>query len=265
MCDLLRFGGKVTPLALARADHACAYKRRPTRKEDELAAVVKLVNPRDGLRYGSFPGTQLFGSTEAAHRYYSLSRAIAPLARRYPEIPFVGNFDYFATVKPEALVNEALQSFAEFNDVPFTTLKRLKSQNGPAIGYLELTAGFRDKYGETIASLSLSYKRIRKSVSLVNEIPESRKASLAELRKLAGKWRFAQEMVMGRFGKAALKPVYGLIARGGGTLPRGMKKCLRRWELTRPNIAPRLMTSSEQAEGSNPVSILIGVRRGGVA
>ena len=63
MCSLYFPKGDRRPLAMAKADHADAYKQLPVATKDELAAAVTLRNPVDGLRYGFFPHTQLFGST----------------------------------------------------------------------------------------------------------------------------------------------------------------------------------------------------------
>ena len=39
-------------LAVAKADHADTYTRLPPSEKGELAAVVALLNPHDGLRGG---------------------------------------------------------------------------------------------------------------------------------------------------------------------------------------------------------------------
>ena len=74
--------GNRRPLALAKADHANAYKQLPAATKDELAAVVTLKDPVGGEWYGFIPHTQPFGSTASAIRYNCLSRVIASLARR---------------------------------------------------------------------------------------------------------------------------------------------------------------------------------------
>ena len=79
--------GDRRPLAMAKADHADAYKQLPVTTNDELAAAVTLKGPVDGQRYGFIPHTQLFGSTAAALHYNCLSRVIASLACRVLEIP----------------------------------------------------------------------------------------------------------------------------------------------------------------------------------
>ena len=75
---------------------------------------------------------------------------------------------------------------------------------------------FRCECEGTIASLSLSNERIQKLVATADEMRGQEGASLAPLRKLAGKLRFAQRTVMGRSGRSSLEAIYKLIAGGRG-------------------------------------------------
>ena len=61
MCALYYLKGDRRPLAMAKADHADAYKQLPVTTKDELAAAVTLKDPVGGEWYGFIPHTQLFG------------------------------------------------------------------------------------------------------------------------------------------------------------------------------------------------------------
>ena len=75
--------------------------------------------------------------------------------------------------------------------------------------------------------MSLAPEKIQKLVELVIELADREAASLGTSEKLAGKLRFTQTAVMGRFGRAALRPICELIAKGGDRLSRDFKDCLR--------------------------------------
>ena len=77
---------------------------------------------------------------------------------------------------------------------------------------LGITIHFAISYDETIASLQLSESRIQKLVELTELLMTKTYITLAELQKAAGKLCFAQTMIMGRFGRAAMRPFYELIA-----------------------------------------------------
>ena len=70
MCMLFDMEGEACPVALAKADHADGYKQLLLKEDGELAAVVTLTNPTDGLRSWFIPCTQLFGSAAAILRFY---------------------------------------------------------------------------------------------------------------------------------------------------------------------------------------------------
>ena len=57
---------------------------------------------------------------------------------------------------------------------------------------------------------------------------------------------------MGRFGRAALRPIYELIAQGGGNLPRDL-----------PAITPRRILSHDREGRSEPVRIYSDAAGGG--
>ena len=59
---LLESGGESRPLAVAKANHADAFKQLPLLREGEMAAVVTLRSPAAGPRYGFIP-PQLFPLT----------------------------------------------------------------------------------------------------------------------------------------------------------------------------------------------------------
>ena len=106
-----------------------------------------------------------------------------------------------------------------------------------------------------MASLSLSQEKILKLVKMIEELSCQHSAALAHLQKLAGKLRFTQTAIMGRFGRAALRPVYELISKGGGTLSRSLRQCLRWWVRVLPTITPRLIVSYVERGDSEPFRI----------
>ena len=63
---------------------------------------------------------------------------------------------------------------------------------------------FRDDGEDVIASSTLSEEKIAKLVEPARQLGVQGTASLVVSRKLAGKLRFADTAVMGRFGRAAL-------------------------------------------------------------
>ena len=217
MCIFFRKQGETRPLAMAKADHADAYKQLPLKAEDEQAAVVTLQSPEDGKWYGFIPKTQLFGSTAAVLHYNCLSRVIASLACRILKLPCVGYYDDFAIIAPRLIINKALEAFTMLDDLLLILLKKNKSESGRILEFLGITIHFAVGFGETIATLQFPEERIRKQVELVGQLANKTYISLAELQKAAGKLCFAQTMIMGRFGKAAMRPLYEMIAQGGGS------------------------------------------------
>ena len=112
------------------------------------------------------------------------------------------------------------------NDLILGVLKKKKSEAGSEIECLGVATKFLLSYEETIASLRLSENRTKKLVGLMEHLASKRTLSLAELQKAAGKLCFAQTMIMGRFGRAALMPFYDLITKGGGELDASIRGIL---------------------------------------
>ena len=255
ICALYYLKGDRRPLAMAKADHADAYKQLPATTEDELAAAVTLKNPAGGQWYGFVPHTQLFGSTAAALHYNCLSRVVASLACRVLKIPCVGYYDDFGLISPECLIKDALGIFTSFNKALLIILKDSKSEFGTLLEFLGLTISFRNDGSPVLASLSLSPEKNSKLVEMIEALSRQKSAALAHVQKLAGRLCFTQTAIMGRFGRAALRPIYELISKGGGPLSRSFKLCLRWWVKILPAIMPRLIASFLEAEDSEPFRI----------
>ena len=60
---------------------------------------------------------------------------------------------------------------------------------------------------------------------------------------------------MGRFGRAALRPLYELIGKGGGVFSENFKRCFRLWVRALPTITPRLIMSYREIGDSEPLRI----------
>ena len=75
-----------------------------------------------------------------------------------------------------------------------------------------------------IDSLALSEAESKKLVEFAGDLARQDIAVLATLQELAGKPPCLQTGIMGRFGRAALKPIYELFANGGGELSRATSK-----------------------------------------
>ena len=187
MCALYYLRGDRRPLALAKADHADAYKQLPVTTKDELAAAVTLKDPVDGQWYGFIPRTQLFGSTAAALHYNCLSRVIASLACRMLKIPCVGYYDDFGIILPGRLVKDGLGIFASFNQALMIISKDSKSEFGILLEFLGLAISFRNDGSSTLASLSLPPEKIHKLVEMIEALSSQHSAALAHLQKLAGR------------------------------------------------------------------------------
>ena len=96
---------------------------------------------------------------------------------------------------------------------------------------------------------------IQKLVEFAEEMAREDSASVATLQRRAGKLRFTRTAIMERFGRAALRPSYDLIANQGGVLLQRVKDCRRRRELALATVAPRLITSLRNASPAGPVRI----------
>ena len=184
--------------------------------------------------------TQLFSSAAAFLQYTWLCRAIASIACRRLEVPRFGHCGVFGIVAPEAFVKLHLRASANLPIHLFTTPKLDESEADSDLEVSGLALSFCDECEGVTARFSLPKERIDELVTFALELRVAGRASLATLRKLAGKLRFAQTAVVGRFGRAAPKLLFDLIAKGGGDLSRTMRSFLRWSEEARPNIAPRL-------------------------
>ena len=180
---------------------------------------------------------------------------IASLARRVLKLPCVGFFDDFAIVAPWILIAKALEAFTKLNDLLLIILKKKKSEAGRALEFLGIAIHFAISYGETIASLQLSESRIQKLVELTEHLAAKTYITLAELQKAAGKLCFDQTMILGRFGRAAIRPLHELIAQGGGKPARALSECLRRRRQILPNIPPRVIKAPPEVDEDRPVRI----------
>ena len=256
-------GGELRPLAMAKADNADAYKQLPIKRADELAVVVALRNPPDGMRRGFIPRTQLFGSAAAVLRYNFCSRVIVPLACRIFWAPCEGYCGDFGIVTPRCFVSLALRVVTELNEALFVAPKNRKSKAGSYLEFSGLAASSREGGGDVIASLALSKAKIKRRVELVKDTARQDSAAVAELQKLTGELCFTRTGIMDTFGRSALRPFYGLIAKEGGAIPRSAKDCIWWWALVLPTVAPRLVLSCHRKEPADPVRIYSGANGAG--
>ena len=118
-----------------------------------------------------------------------------------------------------------------------------------------MVISFRKDGGHIQASLSLAEAKIQKLAQMIEELADHHAASVARLRKLAGRLRFTQTAVAGRFGRAALRPIYDLISICGGKLSQEFTTRLRRRVRVLPTITPRLILSYEEPETPEPFRI----------
>ena len=132
------------------------------------------------------------------------------------QIPCIGRYDDFGVILSERLVETALDVFASFNEALLIVLKEKKPENGARLEPRGLVISFRNDGCPVIAGLSLAEEKIRKLAVMIEELANQHAASLARLRKLAGRLRFSQSAVMGRFGRAALRQLCDLFGTAGG-------------------------------------------------
>ena len=133
---------------------------------------------------------------------------IASLACRALKLPCVGYYDDFAIVTPRILIDKALEAPAKLNDFLLIILEKKKSEAGRVLEFLGITIYFSISYEEAITSLQPSKSRIQKLVELTEHLATKTYITLAELQLAAGKLCFAQTMIMGRFGRAAMRPFF---------------------------------------------------------
>ena len=136
--------------------------------------------------------------------------------------------------------------------------------NGSFLDFLGLANSSRYDGGDVVASLVVSAETIGRLVELAERLSVQGTASLVAFLKLAYKVCLAHTAVMGRFGRAAVRPIYELIAVGGGAFPRAVKGGRRWWGLALPAIAPRLITSAAQKNDFAPIRIYSAATAGGV-
>ena len=121
--------------------------------------------------------------------------------------PRVGYYDDFGIISPGRLIKDALGIFATFKKPLLVISKGNKSEYGALLEFLGLVISFRGDGGPVLASLSLAGEKIQKLVEMIEELASQHAASLARLQKFAGRLRFTQTAIMGRFGRAALGPL----------------------------------------------------------
>ena len=168
---------------MAKVDRADAYKQLPVASKGELAAAATGGRTVDGMWYGFIPHTPLFGSAAAVLRYNCLSRVIASLICRAPEIPRKGFFDDFGMVLRECLIKTALNISASFNRALLIILRGKKYEFGAFLEPLGLTVRLLSDGGQTIASLSLVAEKLQKLATTNRELAGQKAASFAHLRK----------------------------------------------------------------------------------
>ena len=142
---------------------------------------------------------------------------MATVAVRWLGIPCVGYFDDFGIISTESAIKEALQAFTALNQILGFESKVAKSEFGARIEFLGVTADFRMIKEESEAQLSLPPERVRKTTQKMKAILKEKEIFLAQMQKLVGKLNFAQTAVMGKVGRVALRPLYDLVMRGGGS------------------------------------------------
>ena len=70
------------------------------------------------------------------------------------------------------------------------------------------------------AKLSISVEEGRYLPGGIGGMSEKREAFLAQNREVVGALNFAQSPVMRKVGRVALRPLYGLVAEGGGKVDK---------------------------------------------
>ena len=114
-----------------------------------------------------------------------------------------------------------------------------------------------------IASLAFSEAEIKKLVEFAEDLAQQDAAALATPQKLAGELPFTQTAIVGRFGRAALKPIFELTAKGGGATPRNVEDLLGRRSSVLPTVAPKFISSLRQKEPADSVTIYSGAAGAG--
>ena len=147
---------------------------------------------------------------------------IASLACCILEISCADAYGDIGIVASSCLVRLDLEAFTGPNEALFEALKHHKSEASSFLEFLGLAASLRDDGGDVIANLALSVGKTAKRVELAEEMSRQGFVSVAAPQTIAGGLRVPQTAIMGRFGRAALKPICEPIAKEGGTIPAGL-------------------------------------------
>ena len=175
-------------------------------------------------------------------------------------MPCVGYKDDYGPVLPKRLTHAVSGTFTSFIDCLEGSLKKGKSDAGPKVEFLRVTAALLGGSDGAIAELSLAPERIRKWVAPLFQTREAGTASLAHMQKFAGKLSIALTATMGRFGKSAMKIMYVFFATNGGRLPKEFQQCLL------PEIAPRSILWRRPLSAPSPIRLYLDAAvEGGLA
>ena len=117
-----------------------------------------------------------------------------------------------ALVSPELWRKQRFALSPKFKGAVFVVLTKRRSEAISPLEFLRLPFSLRGDAGDVIARLALSERKNRKSVDVARQLRLQGAASLAALQGLAGKLRRAQTAVMGRFGRASLRPIHGMLS-----------------------------------------------------
>ena len=181
---------------------------------------------------------------------------IASLDCRALKIPSIGWRDDFGMVVPGCLIELAPHTFAGFNKALLIILKEKKSEFGT---FLESPGRRRPYFCQLVAG----HRYNPKARGAGPGADRSRNGILSSFTKIGWKFIFPQTAAMGSFGRAALRPIYGLIANGGGRLSRELKDCLEWWERVLPPVTPRFIWSYDRGDLSEPARIYSDSAGGG--
>ena len=134
-------------------------------------------------------------------------------------------------VSPRPLIDSALQSLTGPKNCLDVVLAGRKFEDGSPLDFFWLTVSFKRDRPKLVATLPLSEERAGKLARLAADARAEGLASVASLRKLAGKFCFAGTAMTGRFCRAASKPIYNLIASGEELIIacNGGIRCPRLW------------------------------------
>ena len=95
-----------------------------------------------------------------------------------------------------------------------------KSELGGKLEFSGASARIVIAEGGRRAKLSISVEEGRYLPGGIGGMSEKREAFLAQNREVVGALNFAQSSVMRKVGRVALRPLYGLVAKGGGKVDK---------------------------------------------